>query len=97
VRGSSFQFSVSDEGEILTIDEKGIMHREIIDATLYEVGPVTNPVYGNTTASVRSAGADEVYAACREKIEARSAEAAAGASCADIDLRKKRLALMVHQ
>jgi uncharacterized protein len=97
VRGSSFQFSVSDEGEILTRDEKGIMHREIIDAVLYEIGPVTNPAYGNTTASRRSSGAADVFEGCRQKIEAREAGINAEQSAGDLDLRKKRLSLIVSQ
>ena len=54
VRGASFSFDVDKEGEIITIDEKDNWHREITKATLYEVGPVTNPAYESTEVSLRS-------------------------------------------
>jgi hypothetical protein len=52
VRGSSFAFDVAHDA--WSQDDKGIMYRDITDLTLYEVGPVTNPAYIQTTASVRS-------------------------------------------
>lgn len=55
VRGSSFAFSVPKRGDRVWEDEAGIMHREITELTLYEVGPVTDPAYITTTAAVRSA------------------------------------------
>lgn len=54
VRGASFCFDVDKEGEIITIDEKDNWHREITKATLYEVGPVTNPAYESTEVNLRS-------------------------------------------
>lgn len=54
VCGASFSFDVDKEGEIITIDEKDNWHREIIKATLYEVGPVTNPAYESTEVNLRS-------------------------------------------
>ena len=54
VRGASFSFDVDKEGEIITVDEKGNWHREITKATLYEVGPVTNPAYESTELNLRS-------------------------------------------
>ena len=54
VRGASFSFDVDKEGEIITVDEKGNWHREITKATLYEIGPVTNPAYESTEVSLRS-------------------------------------------
>lgn len=53
VRGASFSFSVSDNGDIITRDEKGVYHREIVDADIYEVGPVTNPAYPQTKVGLR--------------------------------------------
>lgn len=53
VRGASFSFSVNDEGDIITRDEKGVYHREIISGELYEVGPVTNPAYPQTKVGLR--------------------------------------------
>lgn len=54
VRGASFTFTVAPDGEILTRDEKGVLHREIVKGEIYEIGPVTNPAYTRTTASLRS-------------------------------------------
>lgn len=54
VRGASFSFDVDKEDEIITIDEKDNWHREITKATLYEIGPVTNPAYESTEVSLRS-------------------------------------------
>ena len=51
VRGSSFRFRVTDDnwGEI-----DGKQYREILDFDLFEMGPVTNPAYPQTTAGVRT-------------------------------------------
>ena len=54
VRGASFTFSVDEGGDILTRDEDGVYHREIISAKLYEVGPVLNPAYASTKVKLRS-------------------------------------------
>jgi len=51
VRGASFSFTVDED--ILIIDEDDVYHREIVKATLYEVGPVTNPAYPQTEVGVR--------------------------------------------
>lgn len=67
IRGASFAFSVEREGQIITRDEKGVLHREITKATLYEIGPVTNPAYAKTTASLRSA--EDTYKECLEIVE----------------------------
>ena len=54
VRGSSFAFSV-DAYEIDRAKKKGDMARvTITKATLYELGPVTNPAYTQTSAKLRS-------------------------------------------
>lgn len=52
VRGSSFAFDVMHDK--WTRDEKDVVYRDVTDLVLYEVGPVTNPSYIQTTASVRS-------------------------------------------
>ncbi len=52
VRGSSFAFDVSKDK--WTQDDKGTVYRDITNLTLYEVGPVTNPAYIQTTATMRS-------------------------------------------
>lgn len=54
VRGASFSFEVNKDGEKITRDEKGVYHREIIGATLYEIGPVTNPAYPQAKVGMRS-------------------------------------------
>ena len=90
VRGSSFQFSVDDDGEILVIDEKGVIHREIISGTLYEIGPVTNRASTSTTASMRSA--EEAFVECRRKLDKQAGDAAkeVEASAADLQLKRKK-------
>lgn len=55
VKGSSFAFSVSRGGDKMWEDDDGVLHREIKELTLFEVGPVTDPAYIQTTAAVRSA------------------------------------------
>ena len=52
VKGSSFRFIVTEDNWG-TMDGKE--YREIIDFKLFEMGPVTNPAYPQTTAGVRSA------------------------------------------
>ena len=52
VRGSSFAFDVHKDR--WTRDENDVVYRDIVDLTLYEVGPVTNPAYIQTTATMRS-------------------------------------------
>lgn len=54
ISGASFSFVVNEGGERLTINEDGTQHREIISAEIYEVGPVTNPAYHQTTVSLRN-------------------------------------------
>lgn len=55
VKGSSFTFVVPSGGDKRWEDENGIFHREIRKLILYEIGPVTDPAFISTTASVRSA------------------------------------------
>ncbi|MDD4102983.1 MAG: HK97 family phage prohead protease [Kiritimatiellae bacterium] len=52
VRGSSFAFDVNHDAWSQNAD--GVVCRDITDLTLYEVGPVTNPAYIQTTATMRS-------------------------------------------
>lgn len=70
VRGSSFSFSIAKDGDILTRDEKGVYHREVVKANLYEIGPVTNPAYGSTTAQLRST--EELCSELQKEFESRS-------------------------
>lgn len=58
VRGSSFAFRVVED--VITENrEDDTILREITKAEIYEVGPVTNPAYVDTTADVRSS--EDVY------------------------------------
>lgn len=77
VRGSSFAFDVVKDK--LTRDDQDIVYRDIKELTLYEVGPVTNPAYIQTTASVRS----------RDEIEKRLKEKAPDV-VVPLELRKKQ-------
>jgi len=54
VKGASFTFVVPQGGDKRWEDEKGVFHREINRLIMYEVGPVTDPAFVSTTASVRS-------------------------------------------
>jgi len=57
VKGSSFAFDVPRGGDRWWEDDDGVVHREIKQLTLYEIGPVTDPAYITTTADLRSAEA----------------------------------------
>ncbi len=54
VKGSSFAFDIPKGGDKFSEDENGVVHRDISELTLYEVGPVTDPAYVQTTAALRS-------------------------------------------
>ncbi len=58
VKGSSFAFSVPDDGS-KRWEEEGVYYREIRKLTLYEIGPVTDPAYLSSSAQLRSA--EDVY------------------------------------
>ena len=53
VKGSSFAFDVDEQKR--WDDDNGVHHREIKKLTLYEIGPVTNPAFVQTTANLNSA------------------------------------------
>ncbi|MBN1604615.1 MAG: HK97 family phage prohead protease [Chitinispirillaceae bacterium] len=93
VRGSSFSFSVAKDGDILTRDEKGVYHREIVKANLYEIGPVTNPAYGSTTAQLRSV--EELCGDLLMEYESRNNTQTADLekNVNELELRKKLLIL----
>lgn len=54
ISGASFSFMIHEGGEVYSIDDQGNYHREIISAEIYEVGPVTNPAYQQTTVALRN-------------------------------------------
>lgn len=54
INGASFSFKINHGGEEYSFDESGNCHREIIDAEIFEVGPVTNPAYEQTKVTLRN-------------------------------------------
>ena len=55
VKGSSFAFAVPQGGDKMWEDNDGVVHREIRNLTLFEIGPVTDPAFIQTSAALRSA------------------------------------------
>ncbi len=53
VKGSSFSFDIPSDGD-KRWEESGVYYRDITKLNLYEIGPVTDPAYIQTTASVRA-------------------------------------------
>ena len=80
VRGASFAFTINKNGVVWSEDEKGNYHREIIDATIFEVGPVTNPAYPQTKVKIRS---EELAAEAREYLTPAQLDMFAGAPVAE--------------
>ncbi len=74
ISGSSFAFSVPKDGH-KTWDEDGVFYREIRNLVLYEIGPVTDPAYLQTSAGLRVA--DSVKQEFEEYRTAQSQEAIA--------------------
>ena len=74
VNGSSFAFRVLDDGQEITYDDDGTVHRRVTKAELYEIGPVTNPAYTASTSNLRSP--ENLYQELRELKAARDAEEA---------------------
>ncbi len=58
VKGSSFAFSVPKDGA-KTWEDEGVYYREIKKLHLFEIGPVVDPAYLQTSALLRSV--EEVY------------------------------------
>lgn len=52
--GSSFTFSVTEGGQEWRTEENGTRVRRITEARLYELGPVINPAYTDTSVALRS-------------------------------------------
>ena len=70
VKGSSFAFYIPEGGDRLWEDEDGVIHREIDKLYYREIGPVTDPAYIDTSASVRTAeGIAEEYRKAKENQE----------------------------
>lgn len=71
ISGSSFAFSIRSGGEKWTEyeeDDRDVYEREVTDADLYDVSPVTYPAYEASTSGLRSAGIPQEV---RGRIEAR--------------------------
>lgn len=73
VKGASFAFSVPRGGDRIWEDEDGVMHREIKELHYYEVGPVTDPAYVQTTATA-SQSPGEVLQEARRRVQANRDE-----------------------
>lgn len=82
VKGASFTFVVPQGGDKRWEDEQGVFHREINRLIMYEVGPVTDPAFVSTTASVRSSR--EAYLEeWRRQMEESSDEVSESSDAAD--------------
>lgn len=55
VQGASFSFMVPEGGDRMWEESDGTIHRDISRLTLFEVGPVTDPAYVQTSAELNSA------------------------------------------
>jgi len=64
VKGASFTFTV--DKDTVEIDKDNNYHRTIMEATLYEVGAVTNPAYVQTQVSLRDK--DSLLQEAKERI-----------------------------
>jgi len=84
VKGSSFAFEVNQNGDNVWEDDNGVVHREINSLTLYEIGPVTDPAFIQTSASLRS-----TKEAMKERISNKPSPEPVSR-----ELRKRRLRLM---
>jgi len=71
VKGASFTFTVNRDS--VTVDKDGNYHRSIDDATIYELGPVTNPAYTQTSVGLRSK--DSLMEEARQRVSNDDVEA----------------------
>ena len=69
IKGASFSFTISENGDVYKKLPDGSLHRTIIEAEIYEVGPVTNPAYEQTEIGLRNKGFfEKVIESFQEKI-----------------------------
>lgn len=54
INGASFAFMIKENGDRYKKLSDGSLHRTIVSAEIYEVGPVTNPAYEQTEVSLRN-------------------------------------------
>lgn len=89
ITGSSFMFSVAEDGDVWERGQDGTITRTITKiGALYDVGPVTFPAYPASTAAMRSLG--ELDKTAAEELTALEDEARQ----ADADARARSLALI---
>ena len=69
IKGASFSFSISENGDRYKKMPDGTLHRTIVAAEIYEVGPVTNPAYEQTDVGLRS---KEFFDQLKKSIEKKS-------------------------
>lgn len=69
IKGASFSFSISENGDHYKKLPDGSLHRTITEATIYEVGPVTNPAYEQTEVSLRN---KEFFDSLKKSIEKKN-------------------------
>jgi len=90
VKGSSFAFSVPKEGH-KSWEEDGVYFREIKKLILYEIGPVVDPAYVQTTAQLRTA--EDVY----NEVKAEITEAGEAEQRAEDEKRQRELIIEADQ
>ena len=92
IDGSSFTFAVAADGEKITRQSDGTILREIFELErIGELGPVSDPAYTQTSASVRSA--EEARSACIASLQAQEKEADKKGCQAALDMLRKKLEL----
>jgi len=90
VRGSSFEFVVEPGGEEWSKDEDGTDLRTVTSARLFQVGPVTNPAYSDTSVALRSL---EDHRKAEQDIIDEAEKAKAETQAEAIEQAKRRLRL----
>lgn len=95
VKGSSFAFMVSEEGDTWTEEEDGSIHRVITKGEVFEIGPVTDPAYIQTDANLRSTKNlfEEVQEKGKEQQEQEEQEEGRDLRERELKLRLKKLDL----
>lgn len=69
INGASFSFCITENGDHYKKLPDGSLHRTIIEAEIYEVGPVTNPAYEQTNVNLRN---KEFFDSLKKSIETKN-------------------------
>lgn len=69
INGASFAFMINEKGDRYKKLSDGSLHRTIVSAEIYEVGPVTNPAYEQTEVGLRS---KEFFSQVKMKLDQKS-------------------------